>query len=161
MAPLQLSSIEQTPRTVPAWDLILEDLGNPPAHRIARVLGVGRSTVYRWHQDGTGPRIACLALYWLTRWGRSAVHTQATNDAVMAVQLARSLGEERDALAARLVQIETERHGLAYALAAERVAQLAPAAGSPGAMPWPELYPLQPWPSLACDPQQEVRNAGG
>jgi hypothetical protein len=29
-----------------------------------------------------------LALFWLTRWGRSAVNTQAVNDAVMAVQLA-------------------------------------------------------------------------
>jgi len=32
--------------------------------------------------------MAYLALFWLTRWGRSQVHTQATNVALMAVALA-------------------------------------------------------------------------
>ena len=119
MGTIQLSSIEQSPNNVPAWELIIEDLGSPPAERIARVLGVGRSTVYRWQQDGTGPRIACLALFWLTRWGRSAVHTQATNDALMAVQLARSLTEERDRVARDLARLDDENRQLAYALASK------------------------------------------
>ena len=85
---MQLFSIEQMPRTVPVWDAILEDLGRPPPARLARVLGVGRTTVYRWNAAGHAPRPVLLALFWLTRWGRSAVNTQAVNDAVMAVQLA-------------------------------------------------------------------------
>lgn len=97
---LQLFSIEQMPPTVPVWDTILEDLGHPPPARIARVLGVGRTTVYRWNAAGKAPRVAQLALFWLTRWGRSAVHTQATNDALLAVALARSLREECNRLRA-------------------------------------------------------------
>lgn len=61
MGTIQLSSVEQSPRNVPPWEAILDDLGNPRAHRVARVLGVGWSTVYRWHQEGGGPRIASVA----------------------------------------------------------------------------------------------------
>lgn len=116
----RLFSIEQSPRTVPAWDAILEDLGRPPPERVARVLGVSRSTVYRWHQEGTGPRIACLALFWLTRWGRSAVHTQATNDAILTAQLARSLGEDRAKLLRQVEALTHETRELAYDLAIMR-----------------------------------------
>ena len=102
---VRLFSIEQAPSTLPIWHLILGDLGDPPAHRVARVLGVGQRTVYRWNQRGHAPRSATLALYWLTRWGRSAVHTQAVNDALMAVQLAASLERERDQLQAQLARV--------------------------------------------------------
>ena len=101
---LQLFSIEHAPRAVPAWELIIEDLGKPTPDRIARALGIGRSTVYRWSQHGQAPRVACLALFWLTRWGHSLIHTQATNSAMLAAQLARSLDEDRAALQRRLNQ---------------------------------------------------------
>lgn len=101
---LQLFSIEHAPRAVPAWELILEDLGKPTPDRIARALGIGRSTVYRWSQHDQAPRVACLALFWLTRWGHSLIHTQATNSAILAAQLARSLAEDRAALQRRLNQ---------------------------------------------------------
>ena len=106
MDAIRLCSIEQLPRTVPAWDSIVEDLGHPPAERIAAALDVGRSTVYRWHAAHQAPRVAALALFWLTRWGRSAVHTQATNDATMAVQYARALTEERLQLRDQVRQLE-------------------------------------------------------
>lgn len=91
---IALHSIDQAPLDVPSWDVILDDLGRPSPQRIARVLGVGRSTVYRWNLASNAPRAACLALFWLTRWGRSQVHTQAVNDAQMAAALARGLGDE-------------------------------------------------------------------
>lgn len=91
---IQLYGIEQAPAALPIWQTILEDLSDPPAPRVARVLGVGVRTVYRWNQDGSAPRVACLALFWLTRWGRSAVHAQATNDALVAVGYAKALGRE-------------------------------------------------------------------
>jgi len=87
----QLYSIEHAPPSLPVWHAILEDLAHPPARRVARVLGISMRTVYRYNQTGYAPRVACLALFWLTRWGRSAVHTQATNDAIMAVGLVRGL----------------------------------------------------------------------
>lgn len=116
----RLFSIEQSPRVVPPWESIIDDLGRPPPERIAQVLGVSRSTVYRWHRDGSGPRIACLALFWLTRWGRSAVHTQATNDAILAVQLARSLGEERAKLQREVDQLDREVRELTWDLVTTR-----------------------------------------
>jgi predicted DNA-binding transcriptional regulator AlpA len=93
---LQLFSIDHAPRALPIWQTLLDDLSNPPPARVARVLGVGVRTVYRWNRAGSAPRSACLALFWLTRWGRSEVHAQAVNDALMAVSYLRSLQDELD-----------------------------------------------------------------
>lgn len=109
---LRLFSIENAPRTLPIWDLILDDLGRPPPERVAKVLGVGRSTVFRWTAEGRAPRMACLALFWLTRWGHSEVDCRATNDAMLAVSLARSLHEERTKLRAELEEVSYERQRL-------------------------------------------------
>ena len=114
---LRLFSIEQLPRSVPPWEAILDDLGRPPPDRVARALGVGRATVYRWNATKHAPKPALLALFWLTRWGRSAVHTQATNDAVMAVTLARSLGEEREQLKGQVKELEHTLSALHRSLA--------------------------------------------
>ncbi len=81
---LRLFSIDQVPLWVPIWQALLEDLGHPPARRVARVLGLSVRTVRRYNHTGRAPKSVCLALFWLTRWGRSAVHAQATNDALVA-----------------------------------------------------------------------------
>lgn len=81
---VRLYSIEHLPSWVPIWQLILEDLGDPPAARVARALNLSVRTVRRYNRAGSAPKSVCLALFWLTRWGRSAVHTQATNDAIVA-----------------------------------------------------------------------------
>ncbi len=80
---VQLSSIEQAPVQVPIWHTMLEDLCQPPPARVARVLGLGLRTVQRYNATGYAPRHVCLAVFWLTRWGRSAVNVQAENDARM------------------------------------------------------------------------------
>lgn len=105
---LQLHSIDQAPHHIPMWDTILDDLGRPPAERVAKALGVGRATAYRWQQAHEAPRMACLALFWLTRWGRSHVDAQATNDARMAVGLAQALESEVTQLRRRLVDASAE-----------------------------------------------------
>lgn len=109
---LRLFSIDQAPRDLPVWELIINDLGRPSAKRVARALGVGVSTVYRWNLDGHAPRMACLALFWLTRWGRSEVNARATNDAILTAQLLRSLNEERSMLRARADTLAGERDRL-------------------------------------------------
>lgn len=143
---LQLFSVERAPRTVPTWDLILDDLGRPNAARIAKVLGIGRSTVYRWIEAHQAPKMACLALFWLTRWGHSEIHTSATNDAILTAQLARSLHEECQALRARLGVTATERDQaqtlLAKVLAiegADRVLGEIDARGRPVPLPPPRI----------------------
>jgi hypothetical protein len=91
---IQLYSVDHAPRALPTWQLMLEDLGQPPAKRVGRVLGVSERSVYRWSADGCAPRLPSLALFWLTRWGRSAVDAQATNDARVAVGFCQSLNEQ-------------------------------------------------------------------
>lgn len=98
-------TITAAPRTLPIWQSILDDLSNPPAARVARVLGVGTRTVYRWNRTGKAPRSACLALFWLTRWGRSEVHCAAVNDCAAAVGLARALDLEVRQLRTQLAHV--------------------------------------------------------
>ena len=157
-----LFSIDKAPRALPVWESILEDLGHPPANRVARVLGVGRSTVYHWNAQGQGPRIACLALFWLTRWGRSLIDTQATNDAVLHVQLARSLGEDRDRLVRQVDALDRENRELTYDLARTRMVTFdrgnAPSGphSHMGTEPadWPELARSElAWPALVLAAQ--------
>ncbi|MGV8826567.1 hypothetical protein [Methylibium petroleiphilum] len=102
---IQLSSIDQAPRSLPIWQSILADLADPPPRRIARVLGVSERTVFRWNQAGSAPRVATLALFWLTRWGRSQVDCQATNDARAAVGYAMSLQAELRSLRHQLLEL--------------------------------------------------------
>jgi predicted DNA-binding transcriptional regulator AlpA len=91
---LRLHSLDQAPKTVPLWDAILEDLGDPSADRIAKLLGVSRSTVYRWKAAQEAPKCAALALFWLTKWGQSHVNAQAVNDAAMACNYVEVLQSE-------------------------------------------------------------------
>ena len=74
---IELHSIDQGPSSVPQWRLMMDDLCNPPPGRVARVLGIGKRSVQRYNATGHAPRVVCLAVFWLTRWGRSAVYTQA------------------------------------------------------------------------------------
>lgn len=173
---LRLFSLDQAPKSLPVWESILEDLGAPAAPRIARALDVGASTVYRWNQTGTAPRMACLALFWLTRWGRSEVDARATNDAVMAVALARSLAEERNALRGRVAILSDERDRLSQlvrnfqALTAHGSGATAghsrtgtPTADS-SALEWPPLEaPQLPWPALPAPtaPRLDPASAAG
>lgn len=99
---LQLTSIDHAPVSLPYWHTIMDDLGRPPAHRVARVLGIGRRTVYRYNSTGVAPRVVCLALFWLTTWGRAAVHAQAVNDARLACGYADALRAEVQRLEANI-----------------------------------------------------------
>lgn len=102
---LRFYSLTRAPSTLPIWHTILGDLGNPHPRQVAKVLGVGVRTVYRWNRTGVAPKSAVLALFWLTRWGHSQVHTQATNDAIVAAQLAASLQREIKSLRVELSQV--------------------------------------------------------
>lgn len=109
---MELFSIMQLPKFVPPWDALMEDLGHPKPELVARALGVGRSTVYRWHSGTRPPRVATLAVFWLTRWGRSEIDVRATNDALLSLQLARSLTDELAALRKAGAQRSTSRKAI-------------------------------------------------
>ena len=88
-----LFSIDHAPRLVPIWPQLMEDLCQPRPTRVARVLGISERTVRRYNSTGHAPRNVCLAVFWLTSWGRSAVNAQAINDAQLAVSYVRALND--------------------------------------------------------------------
>ncbi len=84
------------PRQVPDLATMLDDIGNPPPRALARALHVDERTARRWVSTNNPPWPVLLSVFWLTRWGRSEVHTRAHNDAVMlAQQLAGAVDEAR------------------------------------------------------------------
>ena len=104
----QLFSIQHAPLHVPFWQSMMDDLCNPPPERVARVLGISRRTVYRYNRDGHAPRTVCLAVFWLTSWGRSSVNAQAINDAMTACGYVDGLErqvKELQSTVAQLIQI--------------------------------------------------------
>ena len=91
------------PAHVPPAALLLADLGNPTAADLAASLGVSVRTVWRWQAGAEWPRLPALALFFASRWGWSAVQS----DALQAVWLAQSLADSlRRELAATRCQVE-------------------------------------------------------
>lgn len=104
--------IVQMPAVLPMWQQLIMDLGNPHPRDVARALGIGTRSVYRYNRTGQAPRVVCLAVYWLTRWGRSQVHTQAVNDAALAAGYASALEDELDRTKRQLAQVlALNQHG--------------------------------------------------
>jgi hypothetical protein len=79
----------EAPKHLPALSFILEALGNPSPATLAKHLDVTTRTVHRWLKADAAPRAVCLALFWDTAYGRSAVECRAVNDAITQAQLAR------------------------------------------------------------------------
>jgi len=83
------------------------DLGNPSAEVIARSLGVHVRAVYRWKRTDKAPKAVMLAVFWATRWGRSAIDTATANEAAMHAGMADCLRRENDALRHELARLCT------------------------------------------------------
>lgn len=80
----------KTPRRLPALADMIRDLNASPSD-VARVLHVSTSTVYRWLDDGQGPRPAALALFWLTSWGQDELSAEQADRANVYQGLAEAL----------------------------------------------------------------------
>ncbi len=72
--------IRKMPRRTPALGDMISDISATPA-QLADALHVDKSTVYRWLSVGQAPRCAELAIYWLTRWGKSEIDAEMWNAA--------------------------------------------------------------------------------
>jgi predicted DNA-binding transcriptional regulator AlpA len=95
------------PKALPALTDLLGDCGNPRNALLAAALGVKVRTVERWIKAGEAPRPVMLALFWVTRWGRSAVDAQAVNDATLYAAQARCLRDENLMLRTRIARLES------------------------------------------------------
>ncbi|WP_213956929.1 hypothetical protein [Variovorax sp. dw_954] len=98
---------------MPPLDFLLADQIEPPK-RIARHLGV---SLQRWRASGNAPRAAYLALWFESRWGMAALHTQAFNEA----QHAR----------ARVASLERQCERLRRVIHAYESAETQPASNAP------------------------------
>jgi len=81
--------LNRIPRNIPPLAVLLAELGATP-RAVARVLQVSERTIYNWLRNGREPWSARIALFWLTRWGYSIIHTDAENEARLYAALARS-----------------------------------------------------------------------
>lgn len=112
------------PRVMPPLALMVEDLGSPTGPQLAAFLGVHPRTVARWLARGHAPRPVALALFWLTRWGRSQVECQAVNDA----RLFHAQAQAETARAARLAAaLEALQGAAAPVVSLQAVAAVRPA----------------------------------
>jgi hypothetical protein len=99
--------INRLPRLLPPLSSILDDIGRPEPRQLARALGVSERTIRRWIAHDRAPRTAHLSLYWLTRWGMSAVDAEATNNARMYAGLADAYLQELKQARQQLAQLLT------------------------------------------------------
>lgn len=117
------------PRHTPPLSILLADLGSPSAPAIAQALGVHPRTVRTWTRRDAAPRAVLLALWPLTRWGRSSLECEAINRAQLAQAIAHSLQRDAAGLQARIAYLE------------RMLASVDPAANGPA---WDQLSQLQP-----------------
>ncbi|MGA8787255.1 MAG: hypothetical protein WB542_18165 [Polaromonas sp.] len=92
---------------LPALSLMLADL---PAHhdQIARHLGISPRTLANYVRAGQAPRAVMLALFWETRWGRSAADTEAANFAAIHYRRAQITERRNAALLHQIGVLEGE-----------------------------------------------------
>jgi len=69
-----------------------------PRKNIARHLGVSLRTLQRYQASGNAPRAVYLTLWFESRWGLSALHAQAVNEAQHARAWVASLERECERL---------------------------------------------------------------
>lgn len=99
--------LNRLPKATPCLSDMLADIGNPTPRALARALDVNPATVRRWISAGTAPQPALLALFWLTRWGRSSVDAEAHNAATMHAAHARELARELTLSRAQVARLRT------------------------------------------------------
>lgn len=92
---------------LPGLSIMLDDL---PAtdKQIARHLGLSLATLQRYRRLDAAPRAVMLALFWETRWGRSAADCEASNAAMLATGEALALRGHVDRMAGIVWRLECE-----------------------------------------------------
>ena len=80
--------LNRLPKMIPPLSVLLDDIGAPSSHQIAKALKVSERRVKAWRASDEAPHLAALSLFWLTSWGQSLVDCEAVNAARMARGLA-------------------------------------------------------------------------
>ncbi|HWP19783.1 MAG TPA: hypothetical protein VNO84_11690 [Burkholderiaceae bacterium] len=82
------------PRHLPAFLVLWDDLGRPPAASLARAFGVSERTARRWISRDDAPGPVMVALWLLSRWGQHALVVEAERAARDHAGYARALREQ-------------------------------------------------------------------
>lgn len=97
--------LQKLPKGTPCIQTILDDIGRPKNRDLAKALGVSERTVYRWLNSGQPPRIASLALWWLTRWGQQEIDAGLVDTNTLFRQYVHVLIEENERLKAEIKRV--------------------------------------------------------
>ena len=81
-----------------------------PLPVIARHLGITARTLRKYRATDSAPRAVMLALFWETRWGRSAADTEAANAAQVYRGETKALQAHAGRLAGIVWRLEHELH---------------------------------------------------
>lgn len=90
---------------LPAFSTIVADLPASPA-QVARHLDLTKATIARYTATDQAPRAVMLALFWESRWGRSAADCEAANWGAVYYRKAMGLERENAALRRQIAQLE-------------------------------------------------------
>jgi hypothetical protein len=97
--------LNRLPRQMPPLKAMLADIGCPSVKDIARALQVHETTVRKWLREDHAPHPVMLAVFWLTRWGVSAIDCEAHNAAVMSAGMARCRLEQIEKLETKILKL--------------------------------------------------------
>jgi len=92
---------------LPDLATLLADLPASP-QQIAHHLGVSLATLERYRRANEAPRAVMLALFWESRWGRSAADCEAAQYGSLMYQYGQALKNENAALRRQIDQLELE-----------------------------------------------------
>lgn len=92
---------------LPALSAMLDDIPATP-RQIARHLGIAESTLATYRRANAAPRAVMLALFWETRWGRSAADTEAHNWGMVNQATAKSSQDHQKRMAGVIWRLEME-----------------------------------------------------
>lgn len=92
---------------LPSFEQLLADLPATP-DQVARHLGISPRTLRAYMRAGTAPRPVLLALFWESRWGRSAADTEAANYGAIYYRKAMGLKRQNEALLRQIGVLEGE-----------------------------------------------------
>lgn len=95
------------PAGLPSFATMLQDLPATP-RQLAQHLDITPRTMQRYQATGEAPRVVMLAMFWETRWGRSAADCEAANFAALHYRAAMIERRQNVVLRGQLARLELE-----------------------------------------------------
>lgn len=94
------------PAGLPSFTTMLQDLPATP-RQLAQHLDITPRTMQRYQATGEAPRVVMLAMFWETRWGRSAADCEAANWAALHYRAAMIERRQNVALRREIERLES------------------------------------------------------